>query len=225
VQSLPNKPIVASNNPVCLVGGAPIAENAISAVFSLVDAFVGVDGGADHLLAAGVTPAAVIGDLDSLSDLARATFAERLNHIAEQTTTDFEKALTRTVAPVLLGVGFTGGRLDHALSVLNVLARHPERAVLLLDAHDVSFVAPMGRVAFAVAPETRVSIMPLGQATVTVSGLRWPFAQTRMTPDGFTSPSNEATGDKVTIETDGPVLVTLPRAHLAAAMKAAVRAE
>lgn len=222
---MPNKPIVASHNPVCLVGGAPIAENAILAVFSLVNTYVGVDGGADHLLAAGITPAAVIGDLDSLSDQARATFADQLRLVPEQTTTDFEKALTRIVAPMVLCLGFTGGRLDHALAVLNVLARHPERAVLLLDAHDASFLAPMGRVAFKVAQGTRVSIMPLGEATVTVSGLRWPFAQTRMRPDGFTSPSNEATGGNVTIETDGPVLVTLPRAHLAAAMKAVVRAE
>ncbi|HEV8037072.1 MAG TPA: thiamine diphosphokinase [Yoonia sp.] len=220
---MPNKPIVSSDTAICLVGGAPIADDAISAVFSLVNSFVGVDGGADHLLAAGVTPAAVIGDLDSLSDKARATFAQELNHIAEQSTTDFEKALTRVSAPVVLGLGFTGGRLDHALSVLNVLARYAERAVLLLDAHDVSFVAASGRVAFTAASGTRISLMPLGAAKVTFSGVRWPFDQTRMTPDGFTSPSNEALGGEVTIETDGPVLVTLPRAHLAVAMKAAAR--
>ncbi|KQB95459.1 thiamine pyrophosphokinase [Loktanella sp. 1ANDIMAR09] len=221
---MPGKPIVSSNNAICLVGGAPIADDAISSVFTFVNSFVGVDGGADHLLAAGVTPAAVIGDLDSLSDAARATFAQQLNHIPEQSTTDFEKALTRVSAPVVLGVGFTGGRLDHALSVLNVLARYAERAVLLVDAHEVSFLAPLGHVAFTAAPGTRISLMPLGQATVTFSGVRWPFTQTRMAPDGFTSPSNEASGGAVTIEADGPVLVTLPRAHLALAMKAAVRA-
>ncbi|KQI71280.1 thiamine pyrophosphokinase [Loktanella sp. 5RATIMAR09] len=222
---MPNKPIVSSDTAICLVGGAPIAEDTIAAVFTFVNSYVGVDGGADHLLAADVTPAAVIGDLDSLSDKARATFARQLNHIAEQSTTDFEKALSRVSAPVVLGVGFTGGRLDHALSVLNVLARYVEQAVLLVDAHEVSFVAPVGRVAFTLTRGTRISLMPLGHATVTFSGVRWPFSQTRMTPDGFTSPSNEALGGAVTVETDGPVLVTLPRAHLALAMKAAVRAE
>lgn len=186
---------------------------------------MGVDGGADHLLAAGVTPAAVIGDLDSLSDRARATFQACLHHVPEQATTDFEKALTRTAAPIVLALGFTGGRLDHVLCVLNVVARHPERAVLLVDAHDVSFIAPTGHVAFDAKAGMRVSLMPVGAATVTVSGLRWPFAQMPMTPDGFTSPSNAAIGGMVTIETDGPVLVTLPRAELAAAMKAAVRAK
>jgi thiamine pyrophosphokinase len=70
---------------------------------------------------------------------------------------------------------------------------------------------------------TRVSIMPMGEATVSVTGLRWAFSKMRMTPDGFASPSNAAAGGAVTIETDGPILVTLPRAHLAIAMKAVVR--
>ena len=218
-----NKPIVASDKPVCLVGGAPVAENAISEISSIVSSFVGVDGGADHLLAARITPAAVIGDFDSLSDRARATFADLLNHTPDQSTTDFEKALTCSAAPMVLGLGFTGGRLDHVLSVLNVLVRHHQRAVVLVDADDVSFVAPLGRITFQAAQDTRVSIMPMGEATVTVSGLRWPFSRMRMTPDGFVSPSNAATGGMVTIETDGPILVTLPRTHLAIAMKAVVR--
>lgn len=220
-----NNPIVASGKPVCLVGGAVIQKDAISAVFPHVDSFLAVDGGADALLAADVMPAAVIGDLDSLSDQARATFQDRLYEITEQSTTDFEKALTRVAAPLILAIGFTGGRLDHSLSVLNVLARYPERAVVLVDAQDVSFVAPLGRTTFDAAPQTRVSVMPLGAALVTVTGLRWPFAQTRMTPDGFTSPSNAAMGGAVTISTDGPVLVTLPRVLLQTAMQAAVRAE
>ena len=225
MQSLSNKSIVASNKPLCLVGGATIAEGAILALSPLVGAFVGVDSGADHLLAAGVSPAAVIGDLDSLSEQARATFGSCLCEVSEQSTTDFEKALTRVSAPSVLALGFTGGRLDHALSVLNVLARYTQRAVLLLDATDVSFVAPIGQIAFDLAKETRVSIMPLSVAKVTVTGLRWPFADMMMTPDGFTSPSNAALGGKVTIATDGPVLVTLPRALLPIALQAAAREE
>ena len=218
-------PIVASDKPVCFVGGAPIANGAISAVSSHVGAFVAVDSGADHLLAAKVAPAAVIGDLDSLSDQARATFQDCLHEITEQSTTDFEKALTRVAAPLVIAIGFTGGRLDHALSVLNVLSRNAQRAVLLLDAEDVSFVAPFRHITFEAEQDTRVSVMPLGTAKVTLSGVRWPFVDMLMTADGFTSPSNAALGGPVTLQTDGPVLVTLPRALLQTAMQAAVRAE
>ncbi len=221
---MPDKTIVSSDKPVCLVGGAPIEKDAISAVFSHVDAFVGVDGGANHLLAADVTPDAVIGDLDSLSDLARATFADLLHQVTDQSTTDFEKALTRIVAPLIFAIGFTGGRLDHTLSVLNVIAQHPDRAVILLDKDDVSFLAHIGTTAFDLARSTRISVMPLGVAVVSVSGVQWPFTAQRMAPDGFTSPSNAALGGQVTIETDGPVLVTLPRAFWQIAAQAAVRA-
>ncbi len=224
-QSLSNKPIVASDKAVCLVGGAAIAQGMISAVSSRVGAFVGVDAGADHLLAANITPVAVIGDLDSLSDQARATFQDCLCEVTEQSTTDFEKALTRVAAPMVLGLGFTGGRLDHCLSVLNVMAQYVQRAILLVDGNDVSFIAPLGRVVFDAPQGTRVSIMPMGAATVTIEGVRWPFAQRHMTPDGFTSPSNAALGGQVGIQTDGPVLVTLPRVLLPTAMQAAVRAE
>ncbi|MEJ8559894.1 thiamine diphosphokinase [Yoonia sp. GPGPB17] len=222
---MPNKTIVSSDKPVCLVGGAPIAKDAISAVLSLVECFVGVDSGTDHLLAANVTPAAVVGDLDSLSDQARAAFTGCLHHIAEQSTTDFEKALTRIDAPCILGLGFTGGRLDHTLSVLNVMAQHMDKAVILIDAEDVSFIAPLGRTAFQADRDTRVSITPVGMANVTVSGLQWPFQNMCMTLNGFSSPSNAASGGSISIDTDGPVLITLPRALLPIALQAAARAE
>ena len=217
--------IVSTSNIVCLVGGATVEKDAISAVFPNVDAFVGVDGGAEHLMRAGVAPAAVIGDLDSLGDHARATFADVLCHVAEQSTTDFEKAVLRVEAPLILGLGFTGGRIDHVLSALNVMARHIDRAIVLADVNDACFVTRIGQTVLDVPDGTRVSIMPLGPATVTSRGLEWSFDETLMTPDGFTSPSNAARAAKVTITTDGPVLVTLPRAFLPQALQAAVRAK
>lgn len=219
-----DEPIVESHSPVCLVGGSAIADDAISAVFAHVSAFVGVDGGADHLLAASVTPVAVVGDLDSLSDRARAAFADRLCYVPEQSTTDFEKALVRVAAPVVLALGFTGGRIDHVLSVMNVLARFPDRAVILADEDDVCFAARPGRTVLDVEKGTRISLLPLGNATVSVTGVVWPFTAREMAPDGFSSPSNAALGGQVVIDADGPVLVTLPRLLLPAALQAAVRA-
>lgn len=219
------EPIVSSSSLICLVGGAPISAHAIEAVFNDVEAFIGVDSGADHLLAASVVPAAVVGDLDSLSDQARATFAAQLWHVDDQSTTDFEKALSRVDAPSVLALGFTGGRMDHVLSVLNVMARSADRAILLTDDHDVCFVAPLGETRFDAPQGTRISVMPLGRADVSLAGVVWPFADQTMTPDGFTSPSNAASGGQVTLHTDGPVLVTLPRAFLPTALQAAARAE
>ena len=60
------EPTVSDSSLVCFVGGAPLENEAIQAIFPIIDTFIAVDGGADHLLQAGVTPTAVIGDLDSL---------------------------------------------------------------------------------------------------------------------------------------------------------------
>lgn len=216
--------IVSSPKALCLIGGAPIEKTDISAVFHHVEAFIGVDGGANHLISAKIHPAAVIGDLDSLSDQARALFADLLHHVPEQSTTDFEKALTRVAAPLILALGFTGGRMDHTLSVLNVMVRFSDLAIVLIDKDDVCFVVPRGVTTFHAPQGMRISIMPLAPATVTVSGVQWSFENMLMTPAGFTSPSNAALGGAVTIQTADPVLVTLPRALLETALTAAVRA-
>lgn len=215
--------IVSTSRPVCLVGGASATNADITNVLQLVAGFVAVDSGADTLLRAGITPIAVVGDFDSLSQTARDTFAELLCQIDEQSTTDFEKALTRVTAPAIIALGFTGGRMDHILSVLNVMSRFPDKPVLLADVDDVSFLVAKGRRVFALPKGSRISLMPVAPATVSLQGVVWPFSDTLMTMTGFTSPSNVAIGGDVTIQTDAPILVTLPRAHLPIALKAVVR--
>lgn len=215
--------IVSTLKPVCFVGGAFATSVEINDINQYVDGVIAVDSGADAVLQAGLTPLAVIGDMDSLSQTARNTFAESLCQIDEQSTTDFEKALTRVAAPAIIGLGFTGGRMDHILSVLSVMVRYPEKPVILADANDVSFLAPQGETVFALPKDTRVSLMPVIPATVSLNGVVWPFWQTPMAMAGFTSPSNAAIGGDVTIQTDAPILVTLPRAHLPTALKAVVR--
>ena len=222
---MPHHPIVSYDSTVCLVGGAGISDSAFLLAQQVCQVFVAVDSGADALLTRGVVPERVIGDLDSLSDKARAAFADRLTKIPEQSTTDFEKALTRVAAPCVVAMGFTGGRIDHALAVLNCLARYADRAVVLLDDHDASFVAPVGRTVVQLERGTRLSVMALGRAdAVTLTGVVWPFADQMMKPDGFISPSNAALGGDVTLTTSAPVLVTLPRTQLATALQAAARA-
>ncbi len=216
--------IVSIDDIVGLIGGASIHPEDIAGIFPFIDKYIAVDGGADHLLKAKKVPEAVIGDLDSLSDHARATFADRLCHISDQSTTDFEKAIMHLRARAMIALGFTGGRMDHVLSVLNVLTRYPDRRVILTDAHDVSFLGGQGQTMLHMPPGTRLSVMPLDTARVSLRGVVWPFEDMQMHPGGFVSPSNAVADDPVRIDVQGPVLVTLPRAHLAAALKAVVPA-
>ncbi|KJZ21045.1 hypothetical protein TW80_07155 [Loktanella sp. S4079] len=214
--------IVSEQHTVCLVGGARVNPATITLILPHVEKFIAVDGGADHLLTHEKTPIAVIGDLDSISEHARATFAEQLVHIAEQDTTDFEKALSRVDAPVVIAAGFTGGRIDHTLATLNVLARFSERRVVLVDDCDASFVIS-GRFCEIDAPVgARIAIMPLAETMVSVTGVRWPFQDRLMRPDGFIGSSNQVTGP-VSVRSDGPVLVSLASVHLDVALRAVSR--
>ena len=44
--------------------------------------------------------------------------------IAEQETTDFEKAIYSTRAPVTVALGMTGKRFDHTLAALDAVTRY-----------------------------------------------------------------------------------------------------
>ena len=215
--------IVSSLGAIGLVGGAKVETTDLAELSGLTTHLVAADGGADHLLAAGLSPAAVIGDMDSLSDAARIAFADQLHPVAEQETTDFEKALMRVESACVLALGFTGGRMDHMLSVLNVLARYRHRAVVLLDDTDASFILPDDPVVLNLPPDTRLSLMPLAELRATATGLRWPLQDRVLHPAGTVSSSNAVAQGPVSIQADGPLLITLPRAHLAQAVTAASR--
>jgi len=216
--------IVHNSDPIVLVGGSQIGPQELNISPTAAKHFVGVDAGADHLMAYGIDPLAVIGDLDSLSDAARAKFAAVLHHIPEQDTVDFEKALRNVEAPLIYAVGFAGGRLDHTLAVLHVMGRYAERPVILLSADDASVVVPRAGLSLTLPIGCRVSVMPLADARVDASGLVWPIIDQEMHPMGFTSPSNAAAQASVGILAMGPVVVTLPRSALPALETAVVHA-
>ena len=213
--------IVHSSDPVALVGGADLGPQDLKILQSYAPSFVGVDGGADHLLTAGIRPVAVIGDLDSISDGARLEYSDLLHHVCEQDTVDFEKAWRLVDAPIVFAVGFSGGRLDHTLAVLNVMGRFVGRRLILIGTEDVTAIVPRdGIVLNGLGTGSRLSLMPLATARVSATGMRWPVDDQVFDTLRFTSPSNEVVGPVVTLSAEGPVLLVLPRRSLDAMVKA-----
>ena len=206
-----------------LVGGAPSSRLVLAEALTHAPDLIAADGGADACLAAGLVPDLVVGDLDSVSEAARAAFADRLRHVPEQDSTDFAKALAAREAALTLAVGFTGARADHLLACLTELARSRARCILL-DATDCILLCPP-RIALDLAPGTRVSLWPLGPARGRSTGLRWPVDGIALSPTGRVGTSNAAEGP-VAVEMDGPCLLILPSAclgPLVAALDAAPR--
>lgn len=216
-----NQRIVESSAGVTLVAGGPVARRDLTLALRRAPRLVAVDGGADRLLAAGHLPEAVIGDFDSISDRARAVLGEgRLHHIAEQETTDFDKALRSIAAPFVLALGALGGRVDHGLAVLNALVRHAGRTCLLIGREDVIFHAPPA-LDLRLRPGDRLSLFPLQRVSGESEGLRWPIGGLDFAPHGMIGTSNEVSRPEVRLRFDGPgMVVILPRARLDAALAA-----
>lgn len=214
-----SSPLVRAAGPVTLVGGGRIGADDLALALSFAPDAVAVDGGAGHLLAAGLAPLAVIGDMDSLPAAAAAAFARLLCPIAEQDTTDFDKALRSTDAPLALAVGFSGGRFDHELAVLAALLRHADRPCIVIGAESLTFHCPPG-LSLDLPGGSLLSLFPLVPVRLSSEGLRWPTGGIAFRPDGMIGTSNEVTGP-VRLTAEGPgMLVILPRAALGPAVAA-----
>lgn len=213
--------IVQSQDALTVVGGGPVTRRDLAFAMARAPVVVAADGGADWVLAAGLMPAAVIGDFDSLSAAGRAVIApERLFHIAEQETTDFDKALRSVAAPFVLALGVTGARLDHELAALNALVRHQGAPCIVIGAKDVVFHVPK-EVTLRLTVGDPVSLFPMAAVTGSSRGLHWPIDGLAFAPGGRIGTSNRASAGDVQLRFDQPgMLVIVPRARLDRVIKA-----
>jgi thiamine pyrophosphokinase len=200
VRSGATAPILRFDGPLAIVGGGVVEPSLLRELAERGVAIVGADGGADTIASAGLLPAAVVGDLDSLTN--RAAWEQRtvVRHIPEQITTDFQKALYSTAAPVTLALGMTGKRLDHTLAALSaVLEYAPKRRLLLVDEVDVA-LAVVGPIRFEAGLRERVSIHPLEPIGFSrSSGLLYPLDGLHLRPGGLLGTSNEGLGGPIHI--------------------------
>lgn len=212
--------IVESQGGVTLIGGGPVSRPTLDLALRYAPQLVAADGGADRALRLGQMPIAVYGDLDSLSLPARQALGNRVHAVSEQEHTDFDKALRHVKAPFVLGVGFTGGRLDHGLAVLNALGRHADRRCILVASREVIFLAPP-QMTLRLAVGSRLSLFPLGKVEGESEGLHWPINGPSFAPDGRIGTSNSVSAREVTLRFSQPkMLVILPRRALPAVLDA-----
>jgi len=205
---------------VTLVGAGAFDLEMVEAAQCIAPVLIAADGGADRLAALRLDPQVVIGDMDSLADPERWQDGPgSYVHLAEQDSTDFEKCLYATEAPMYLAVGFTGRRVDRTLAVFHAMLRYASKRVIVIGEDEVSALAPPGAVLrLAVMPGARVSIYPLLPVTATHSrGLAWPVDGLALAPGLRIGTSNVATQPVIELGFDGPgALVMLERAALGA---------
>ncbi|MCC5970776.1 MAG: thiamine diphosphokinase [Pararhodobacter sp.] len=208
-----------SQTGITLLGGGEMVPERLAQALALAPALVAVDSGADQALALGLMPELVIGDLDSISPEGRAAIApDRLWQVPEQDDTDFDKALARVRAPVMLALGFTGARLDHTLAAMSTLVRNRHARVVIDAGVDLCFLAPP-RLQLSLPPGSRLSLFPMAPVRCESAGLVWPTAGLAFDPVGMIGTSNiVAEGPVMLKPTEPAILVLVPAVSLEAVL-------
>lgn len=212
-------PIITFDGLLVIVGGGTVDAELLRDLYVSGAHLVGADGGGDQIVNAGLTPEAIVGDFDSLSNPDGWLGRTRLVRISEQDTTDFEKALYSTRAPVTVAMGMTGHRLDHTLAALDTLARHArDRNIILVDERDIAAVLTRS-FDFEVEEGERVSVHPLAPVRFRRSfGLKYPLDGLKLALGERTGTSNEATSGLFRIEVEphsrAPWLLVVEKSNL-----------
>lgn len=189
---------------VLFVGGAGPDPAAVADDLAEAEIVAAADEGLARALALSVTPDLVLGDFDSLADLAlleRFPADRILRFPMDKDETDAEIGLRllagRGCDDVTIAGG-GGGRLDHllALALLFERDRPPRRWVT--DREDVRLVD--GEVCFDGWRGSTVSVFPLGDGASRLysEGLRWPLEGLSFAR-GWAGISNVADGDRVRV--------------------------
>ena len=216
--------IVQTSEKVTLIGAGPVKTGTLKDALTLAPYCIAVDGGTEMARKYGIQPEHVLGDLDSiLQSTKRALDPTRTHHFSEQDTTDFDKALRSIRCPLIIGVGFLGGRLDHTVANASTLLKYADRNVILLSKREVMFHLPP-EIKVDLAPGSRISVIPLRDVRARSTGLEWPLDAHFFAPGGMLGTSNRVTDGTVRIETLGEGLIAVaPRQALASVAEALTR--
>lgn len=196
-----------------VLGGDRLPTDRLKELVLTADYVVAADSGLIRLLEAGCTPDCVLGDFDSLSealvgneallDEVGAVFAD-----FGQDDTDCAKLLRWASAAGAETITLTcleGDLLDHTLDALHTCARLGDLyggAIRLGLTRGFAHVltAPQESRAFAASPGARVSLIPIsGEVSASLQGTKWTLDRQTLSPNGFTSISNESVSDRVVV--------------------------
>ena len=212
--------IVQTPTILTLFGAAPTQIRHVKQAVTDSLILVAADGGATTSLRLGRVPDAVIGDMDSItSEIREQIPQERLHHVSEQDSTDFEKCLMRIRAGAILAYGFMGGRVDHELAAFTSLVRNPDHCCILVGDEDIVFLAP-AEFEIDLPRGTRFSLYPMAPVTGTSEGLKYAIDGLTLSPVTRVGTSNEVIGPVRLAFSSREMLIILPVAYLDVALEA-----
>ena len=162
------------------------------------------DGAADHYIATGRVPNAIVGDGDSISTGNREKFAHLLHIITEQESNDQTKAVRFLIEKEMRRiaiVGATGKREDHTIGNISLLIEYARKGcdVRSFTDHGV-FIPCNGTTTHKCCKGQQVSIFSITAKEMSADGLRYPIYDFN---NWWQGTLNECTGEEFTINATG----------------------
>jgi thiamine pyrophosphokinase len=204
-------PLTQNYKTIVLANGAFPKHNIPINYLLNAERIICCDGAIENLLAAGLEPDYIVGDLDSISNEKKLRFASILQHDSNQETNDLTKAIRFCVAnnwKKITILGATGKREDHTLGNLSLLGDYSEISDIQLLTDYGVFTSQSSTTTYESHPGQQVSIFGLSSDTLfTFHQLMYPVVNRKLT-SWWQGTLNEAIAEKFTIESDcGKVLV------------------
>lgn len=161
------------------------------------------DGSASQVVAAGFTPYAIVGDMDSLDRDLGGRFSDRIFTIEEQETNDLTKSVRWCIDKGFRNIvitGATGKREDHTIGNISLLAEYVEYDNILMVT-DTGFIIPLNKsTELPSFPGQQISIFSIECETeITSHGLKYPLNKTRL-GNWWQATLNESTGKSFNID-------------------------
>lgn len=210
---------------VVVTGASPLSRHVVDLVPTSA-IVLGVDGGLDLALAAGLHPSALIGDLDSVTPEGRA-WAESNATVAthptdkDQTDTELALAFAADMQPERLTLVGGGDRLDHTIAAVGSLAASRLTGIPTLEAwwdgQHLDILHGPCRRTLRLEPDSTLSLLALGGLCrkVGIDGVRWPLDAHDLEPGiglGVSNEVDDPSGDvRISVSTGVLVVFDHPR--------------
>jgi thiamine pyrophosphokinase len=163
-----------------IANGPPQKKKRLALLVKQASTVICADGGANTAFKMGITPDAIVGDLDSIHTEALVKFRRvAIHEDRNDESTDLEKAIAWAIQSKydhIMVVGASGKRLDHTVGNLGVLPKfYPDAIITLVD--DSGELCYVGReYSFEAEKGDVVSLIPLNRCEgVSTSGLKYPL--------------------------------------------------
>ncbi len=171
------------------------------------------DGSAEATINSGFEPAAIVGDMDSLSSDLLIKYADRIYADKNQETNDLTKAVSWCVKmgySDIAIVGATGKREDHTIGNISLLADYCNDTDVIMITDTGLFRPFLESAEITSYAGQQISIFSLDPETeITSYGLKYPLIKSRLN-NWWKATLNEATGNSFRIEfPSGRIIVYL----------------